>query len=53
MLGLGVLQLDRHLVAGGDVGRNVDVSEAASSDLTAKSISSSDSNVQFTCYTNL
>ena len=53
VLGLGVLQLDRHLVAGGDVRRDVDVSEAASSDLTAKSISSSDSNVQFTCYTSL
>ena len=53
MLGLGVLQLDRDLVARGDVRRDVDVSEAASSDLTAKSISSSDSNVQFTCYTSL
>ena len=53
MLGLGVLQLDRHLVAGGDVRRDVDVSEAATSDLAPETISSRDSNVQFTCYTSL
>ena len=53
MLGLGVLQLDRYLVARGDVGRDVDVSEAATSDLAPETISSRDPNVQFTCYTSL
>ena len=53
VLGLGVLQLDRHLVAGGDVRRDVDVSEAATSDLAPETISSRDPNVQFTCYTSL
>ena len=53
VLGLGVLQLDRHLVAGGDVRRDVDVSEAATSDLATEAVSSRDPNVQFTCYTSL
>ena len=53
VLGLGVLQLDRHLVARGDVRRDVDVSEAATSDLATEAISSGNSNVQFTCYTSL
>ena len=53
VLGLGVLQLDRHLVARGDVRRDVDVSEAATSDLAPETISSRDPNVQFTCHTSL
>ena len=53
VLGLRVLQLDRHLVARGDVRRDVDVSEAATSDLATEAISSRDPNVQFTCYTSL
>ena len=53
VLGLGVLQLDRHLVARGDVRRDVDVSETATSDLAPEPISSRDPNVQFTYYTSL
>ena len=53
VLGLGVLQLDRHLVARGDVRRDVDVSEAATSNLAPEAISSRDPNVQFACYISL
>ena len=49
VLRLGVLQLDSHLVPGGDVRCDVDVPKASTSDLSSKSVSSRDPDVHFAC----
>ena len=47
MFGLGVLQLYRDLVPGGDVCCDVDVAKASASNLPPQSVSSRDPNVHF------